>query len=53
MKDKGYKEIFTLNYEEEDDDEEELHQVDDDCEVQDEYAIDWKEIVPPKENKQK
>ena len=47
--DKGYKEIFTLNYEE--DDEEELHWVDDDCEVQDEYVIAWKEIVPPKEIK--
>lgn len=47
--DKGYKEIFTLNYEE--DDEEELHWVDGDCEVQDEYVIAWKEIVPPKEIK--
>ena len=47
--DKGYKEIFILNYEK--DDEEELHWVDDDCEVQDEYIIAWKEIVPPKENK--
>ena len=47
--DKGYKEIFTLNYEE--DDEEELHWVDGDCEVQDEYIIAWKEIVPPKEIK--
>ena len=47
--DKGYKEIFILNYEEEDDDEGELHWVDDDCEVQDEYVIAWKEIVPPKE----
>lgn len=43
--DKGYKEIFILNYEE--DDEEELHWVDDDCEVQDEYVIAWKEIVLP------
>ena len=48
--DKGYKEIFILNYEE--DDEEELHWVDDDCEVQDEYVIAWKEIVLPKEVKQ-
>ena len=47
--DKGYKEIFILNYEE--DDEEELHWVDDDCEVQDEYVIAWKEIVLPKEIK--
>ena len=47
--DKGYKEIFTLNYEE--DNEEELHWVDGDCEVQDEYIIAWKEIVPPKEIK--
>ena len=47
--DKGYKEIFILNYEE--DDEEELHWVDDDCEVQDEYVIAWKEIVFPKEIK--
>ena len=46
--DKGYKEIFILNYEE--DDEEELHWVDDDCEVQDEYVIAWREIVPPKES---
>ncbi len=45
--DKGYKEIFIMNYEE--DDEEELHWVDGDCEVQDEYIIAWKEIVPPKE----
>lgn len=48
--DKGYKEIFILNYEE--DDEEELHWVDDDCEVQDEYVIAWKEITLPKEIKQ-
>ena len=48
--DKGYKEIFILNYEE--DDEEELHWVDDDCEVQDEYVIAWKEIVFPKEIKE-
>ena len=48
--DKGYKEIFILNYEEEDD-EGELHWVDDDCEVQDEYVIAWKEIVLPKEIK--
>ena len=47
--DKGYKEIFILNYEE--DDKEELHWVDDDCEVQDEYVIAWKEIVFPKEIK--
>ena len=45
--DKGYKKIFILNYEE--DDEEKLHWVDDDCEVQDEYVIAWKEIVLPKE----
>ena len=43
--DKGYKEIFILNYEE--DDEEELHWIDDDYEVQDEYVIAWKEIVLP------
>ena len=43
--DKGYKEIFILKYEE--DDEEELHWVDDDYEVQDEYVIAWKEIVLP------
>ena len=48
--DKGYKEIFILNYEE--DDEEELHWVDDDREVQDEYVIAWKEIVFPKEIKE-
>ena len=48
--DKGYKEIFILNYEE--DDEEELHWVDDDYEVQDEYVIAWKEIVFPKEIKE-
>ena len=47
--DKGYKEIFILNYEE--DDKEELHWVDDDCEVQDDYVIAWKEIVFPKEIK--
>lgn len=47
--DKSYKEIFILNYEE--DDEGELHWVDDDYEVQDEYVIAWKEIVLPKENK--
>ena len=45
--DKGYKEIFILKYEE--DDEGELHWVDDDYEVQDEYVIAWKEIVLPKE----
>lgn len=44
--DKGYKEIFILKYEE--DDEEELHWVDDDYEVQDEYVIAWKEIIFPK-----
>lgn len=43
--DKGYKEIFILKYEE--DDEEELHWVDDDYEVQDEYVVAWKEIVLP------
>ena len=48
--DKGYKEILILNYEE--DDEEELHWVDDDYEVQDEYVIAWKEITPPKEIKE-
>ena len=47
--DKGYKEIFILNYEE--DDKEELHWVDDYCEIQDEYVIAWKEIVFPKEIK--
>ena len=47
--DKGYKEIFIMYYEE--DDEGELHWIDGDCEVQDEYIIAWKEIVPPKENK--
>ena len=46
--DKGYKEILIMNYEE--DDEEELHWVDGDCEVQDEYVIAWKEIVFPKES---
>ena len=49
--DKGYKEIFIMNYEE--DDEEELHWIDGDCEVQDEYIIAWKEIVLPKEIKEK
>ena len=48
---KGYKEIFIMNYEE--DDEEELHWVDGDCEVQDEYIIAWKEIVLPKESEKK
>ena len=43
--DKGYKEIFIMNYEE--DDEEELHWVDGDCEVQDDFVIAWKEIVFP------
>ena len=44
----GYKEIFIMNYEE--DDEEELHWVDGDCEVQDEYIVAWKELPnPPKE----
>ena len=43
--DKGYKEIFIMNYEE--DDEEELHWVDGDCEVQDDFVVAWKEIVPP------
>lgn len=47
--DKGYKEIFIMNYEE--DDEEELHWVDGDCEVQDEYIIAWKELPEyPKES---
>ena len=45
--DKGYKEIFIMYYEE--DDEGELHWIDGDCEVQDEYIIAWKEITPPKE----
>lgn len=40
--DKGYKELFMMNYEE--DDEEELHWVDGDCEVQDEHIIAWCEI---------
>ena len=40
--DYGYKEIFIMNYEE--DDEEELHWVDGDCEVHDEYIIAWCEI---------
>ena len=40
--DKGYKEIFIMNYEE--DDEEDLHWVDGDCENQDEYIIAWCEI---------
>ena len=48
--DKGYKEIFIMHYEE--DDEEELHWIDGDCEVQDEYIIAWKEITPPKEVKE-
>ena len=43
--DKGYKEIFIMHYEE--DDEGELHWIDGDCEVQDEYIIAWKEIVIP------
>ena len=47
--DKGYKEIFIMNYEE--DDEEELHWVDGDCEIQDEYIIAWKELPKfPKES---
>lgn len=47
---KGYKEIFTLNYEAEEY-RKKLHWVDDDdYEIQDEYVIAWKEIVPPKEN---
>ena len=49
--DKGYKEIFIMYYEE--DDEGELHWIDGDCEVQDEYIIAWKEIVFPKEIKEK
>ena len=44
--DKGYKEIFIMHYEE--DDEGELHWIDGDCEVQDEYIIAWKEITLPK-----
>ena len=40
--DYGYKEIFIMNYEE--DDEEELHWVDGDYEVQDDYIIAWCEI---------
>lgn len=47
--DKGYKEIFIMHYEE--DDEGELHWIDGDCEVQDEYIIAWKDITPPKEIK--
>ncbi len=49
--DKGYKEIFIMHYEE--DDEGELHWIDGDCEVQDEYIIAWKEITFPKEIKRK
>ena len=49
--DNGYKEIFILKYEE--NDEEEFHWLDDDYEVQDEYVIAWKEIVLPKEIKEK
>ena len=49
--DKGYKEIFIMRYEE--DDEGELHWIGGDCEVQDEYIIAWKEIVFPKEIKEK
>ena len=46
---KGYKEIFTLNYEAEEY-RKKLHWVDDDgYEIQDECVIAWKEIVPPKE----
>ena len=48
--DKGYKEIFIMHYEE--DDEGELHWIDGDCEVQDEYIIAWKEITFPKEIKE-
>ena len=48
--DKGYKEIFIMHYEE--DDEGELHWIDGDCEVQDEYIIAWKEITLPKEIKE-
>ena len=48
--DKGYKEIFIMYYEE--DDEGELHWIDGDCEVQDEYIIAWKEITLPKEIKE-
>ena len=48
--DKGYKEVFIMHYEE--DDEGELHWIDGDCEVQDEYIIAWKEIVFPKEVKE-
>ena len=47
---KGYKEIFIMHYEE--DDEGELHWIDGDCEVQDEYIIAWKEITLPKEIKE-
>ena len=48
--DKGYKEIFIMHYEE--DDEGELHWIDGDCEVQDEYIIAWKEITFSKEIKE-
>ena len=40
--DKGYKEVFIMHYEE--DDEGELHWIDGDCEVQDEYIIAWCEV---------
>ena len=49
--DKGYREVFIMHYEE-DDEGGELHWIDGDCEVQDEYIIAWKEIVPPKEIKE-
>ena len=48
--DKGYKEIFIMHYEGGDD--EELHWIDGDCEIQDEYVIAWKDITPPKEVKE-
>ena len=44
---KGYKEIFIMNYEE--DSEEELHWIDGDCECQDEYICAWCEIPQFKE----
>ena len=47
--DKGYKEIFIMHYEDDEGGGGELHWIDGDCEVQDEYIIAWKEIVPLKE----
>ena len=45
--DKGYKEIFIMNYEE--DDEEEFHWVDGDYECHDDYIVAWCEIPQFKE----